>query len=246
MNNLKDIIKSLVQIEKHSIVKLLCDIKDLKKNTIGTVIKVCDNEMYEIEFQDSDNNKIISIHETNLTNISHTFIDNKYLNYFKEYVFLIQSDICLLKIDAIVNAANKSLLGGGGVDGIIHNTAGPELLEECKKLNGCNVGESKITKAYKLPSKYIIHTVGPLGENPEYLEKCYINSLDLAKHNNVKSIAFPCISTGIYRYPQINAAKIAISSVSKWLIKNKNHKIKIIFCVYLNSDLNIYSKLLQV
>lgn len=234
MNNLKT--KSLIKIDKYSI------IKELKKNKIGTVLEIFDNE-YLIEFQD---NTIESINEKYVVNINYTFIDNKYLNYFKEDILLVKSDICLFKIDAIVNAANKSLLGGGGVDGIIHNTAGPELLEECVKLNGCDIGQAKITKAYKLPSKYIIHTVGPIGENADYLEKCYLNSLNLAKSNNIRSIAFPCISTGIYRYPPTNAAKVAISSVSKWLIENKDYKIKIIFCVYLDSDVNIYSELLQV
>ncbi|KAL6427349.1 hypothetical protein ACFW04_008723 [Cataglyphis niger] len=155
-----------------------------------------------------------------------------------------QGDITSLEIDAIVNAANSSLLGGGGVDGAIHRAAGPNLKKECATLGGCRVGEAKITGGYMLPAKYVIHTVGPQGEKPEKLRECYENSLTLMKENNLCTVAFPCISTGIYGYPQRPAAKIALSTVKKFLHENKNVD-RIIFCLFLKTDKDIYEELLQ-
>ena len=155
-------------------------------------------------------------------------------------------DITKLSVDAITNAANESLLGGGGVDGAIHRAAGPQLLKECKTLNGCKTGNAKITEGYNLKAKYVIHTVGPIGEDQEKLESCYYNSLELAKQRNLKSIAFPCISTGIYGYPNENAAKVALKTVRKWLEENTDCLTDIVFCLFLPIDVNIYERLIML
>lgn len=157
-------------------------------------------------------------------------------------------DITKLNVDAIVNAANKTLLGGGGVDGAIHRKAGKELLEECKTLNGCEVGNSKITKGYNLPSKFVIHTVGPVYSNgkrneDELLKSCYETALSLAIQNNIKTIAFPAISCGIYRFPIDKAAKIAVETVNKFLTQN-NQIEKVIFVDINKKVIDEYKKLL--
>ncbi|QTQ39841.1 O-acetyl-ADP-ribose deacetylase [Lactobacillus taiwanensis] len=161
---------------------------------------------------------------------------------------LIQADITKLKVDAIVNAANRTLLGGGGVDGAIHRAAGPELLAECRTLHGCDTGEAKITKGYNLPAKYVIHTVGPVynpnfaQQNAELLVSCYKNSLNLAKEYDLHSIAFSCISTGVYGYPKVDAAKIAVET-TRSLLKQQKFNIKVYFCVFDSENKAIYNKL---
>jgi len=166
-----------------------------------------------------------------------------------ERIRLIQADITAIRADAIVNAANSSLLGGGGVDGAIHRAAGKELLDECRSLGGCPVGEARITKAYNLPAKFIIHTVGPVwqgGKNnePELLRNCYFNSLKLAEKNNIRSIAFPGISTGIYGYPKADAAKIAVGTTEEFLMSSKNID-EIIFVAFDTETSEIYKKLIK-
>jgi O-acetyl-ADP-ribose deacetylase (regulator of RNase III) len=157
----------------------------------------------------------------------------------KTKIEIIQGDITKQKVDAIVNAANTSLLGGGGVDGAIHRAAGPELLEYNKKLGGCPTGEAKLSPGFKLPAKYVIHTVGPVwsGGNrheDELLADCYKNSLKLAVEKGIKSIAFPSISTGAYRFPLERAAKIAVTETKKFI--EKNHSIDMIVFVCFDDE----------
>ena len=159
---------------------------------------------------------------------------------------IIHADITSLKVDAIVNAANPALLGGGGVDGAIHRAAGPQLLEECRKLGGCRRGEAKITKGYNLPAKYVIHTPGPIwkgGNNneAEVLRNCYLNSLKLAVKYGIKTIAFCSISTGVYGFPIEIASKIAIKTVREFCAVNKGIE-KVIFVLYNKNDLGVYKK----
>lgn len=167
----------------------------------------------------------------------------------KNKIFLSQEDITEMEVDAIVNAANSSLEGGGGVDGAIHQAAGRELLEACRLLNGCATGDAKITKGFNLPAKFVIHTVGPIwsnGNNNEekLLESCYKRSLEVAVQNNCKTIAFPNISTGIYHFPKDLAAKIAINTVIDFL--NNNHKVeKVIFVCFSKENYKIYKSILD-
>jgi O-acetyl-ADP-ribose deacetylase len=160
----------------------------------------------------------------------------------------IQADICTLQVDAIVNAANSSLLGGGGVDGAIHRTAGPELLAECLVLKGCETGNAKITRGYRLPARYVIHAVGPVwyGGNKgeaELLASCYRRSIGLAAETGLASIAFPSISTGVYGYPIEAAARIAVEA-SREAARISDSVQEIIFCSFSARDLSIYSRLL--
>jgi len=162
---------------------------------------------------------------------------------------VINADITKLEVDAIVNAANKTLLGGGGIDGAIHYAAGPELLEECKSLNGCDVGEAKITKGYRLKADYIIHTVGPkyTGSDDDeiLLRSCYRNSLNLAKIYNIHSIAFPGISTGKYRYPKYEATRAAVDEIREWFEHNSEYSI-MVYLTCINSMVEeIYKNVLE-
>lgn len=161
---------------------------------------------------------------------------------------VVKGDITEMDVDAIVNAANRSLLGGGGVDGAIHRAAGPGLLEECKKLNGCETGQAKITAGYNLKAKYVIHTVGPIwkggiADEPELLVSCYQQSLALAKKYKIKTIAFPGISTGVYGFPKDLAALIAVTEAKRFILTNKIPE-KIIFVAFDDENFKIYKKLL--
>jgi O-acetyl-ADP-ribose deacetylase (regulator of RNase III) len=167
----------------------------------------------------------------------------------KEKIEIIQADITTLEIEAIVNAANTKLLGGGGVDGAIHRAAGPELLEECRQLHGCATGEAKITDGYRLPAGKVIHTVGPVwhggdrGE-PELLANCYRNSLKLAAAANLTSVAFPSISTGVYRYPLEQACRIALTETLQFL-QLPSSIVKVVFCCFSEQDVAAYREALQ-
>lgn len=170
-------------------------------------------------------------------------------NKITDMMEIMQGDITKLDVDAIVNAANRSLLGGGGVDGAIHRAAGPKLLEECRKLEGCNTGEAKITKGYNLKARHVIHTVGPVysgkDEDSRLLARCYFNSLQLASQNSLYSIAFPAISCGVYGYPIHDACRIAIDTVHRFLKEEKSSVTKVIFILFSSKDYNIYEKYLD-
>jgi O-acetyl-ADP-ribose deacetylase (regulator of RNase III) len=166
-------------------------------------------------------------------------------------ITLLQGDITRLQVDAVVNAANSSLLGGGGVDGAIHAAAGPELLDECRTLGGCPTGEAKVTKGYRLPARFVIHTVGPIwrgGNNNEelLLKSCYENALKRAEELRIETIAFPNISTGVYAFPKQRAAEIALEVINNYARK-RNTPLKEIFLVcFDNENYQIYKQLMNI
>ncbi|OAM18365.1 RNase III inhibitor [Eikenella corrodens] len=160
-----------------------------------------------------------------------------------------QADITTLAVDAIVNAANSSLLGGGGVDGAIHRAAGSELLAECRQLGGCRTGEAKITQGYRLPARWVVHTVGPVWRGGQHGEEAllvaaYANSLRLAAEQGAQSIAFPCVSTGVYGYPAREAAKIAVQAVRETLPQCPQMQ-RVVFCCFSQQDAALYRRLLE-
>lgn len=168
------------------------------------------------------------------------------MGYLGGRLEIIEGDITKLDVDAIVNAANKSLLGGGGVDGAIHRAAGPKLLEETRTLGGCETGEAKITLGYDLPARHVIHTVGPVwhggkSREDELLANCYRNSLELAVRDGLKSIAFPAISTGVYGFPVERATEIAISEIKKFTESDSTLE-KVVCCCFGRRDYDIYTK----
>lgn len=168
----------------------------------------------------------------------------------KGRIELLKGDITTLDVDVIVNAANNSLLGGGGVDGAIHKAAGPELYNECQKLNGCETGKSKITRGFNLKARYIIHTVGPVWyggykDEPELLASCYTSSLELARDNKLKTIAFPGISTGVYGFPKDLAAMIALNETKRFLNRYQRPE-KVLFVAFDDENFETYRKLLDL
>jgi O-acetyl-ADP-ribose deacetylase (regulator of RNase III) len=167
----------------------------------------------------------------------------------KSRIELLKGDITTVDAEAVVNAANNTLLGGGGVDGAIHRAAGHGLLQECKTLNGCPTGEAKITGGYNLKARRIIHTVGPVwhggyNSEPELLASCYRTSLELAKRNKLKTIAFPAISTGVYRFPKEKAASVAINETIRFLKHNEIPE-KVIFVLFDDENFELYRKLIE-
>ncbi|XP_067400123.1 ADP-ribose glycohydrolase MACROD1 isoform X4 [Emydura macquarii macquarii] len=167
-------------------------------------------------------------------------------NHLNEKISLVRRDITKLEVDAIVNAANSSLLGGGGVDGCIHRAAGELLKEECRSLNGCETGKAKLSCGYRLPAKYVIHTVGPIAQGEpsasqeKELENCYKNSLKLAVENKLRSVVFPCLSTGVFGYPSDAAAEVVLRTLREWLDVNKEKVDRLVICVFQEKDEEIY------
>lgn len=226
--------------------QLIDDIIEEYELTVRKLLQMCKSELTKLE---ENNNRSAEENEYMISLV------NDYANYkLKLYgenstsdIYFMIGNIAYLDVDCIVNAANKTLLGGGGVDGAIHKAAGEGLLQECKTLNGCNVGEAKITKGYKLPAKYVIHTVGPIykgnRQDEANLASCYVSSLELAKKNNIHTIAFPAISTGHYGYPLKEASEIALGTISKWLVENENYPMAVIMCSYDEKTYEVYKSI---
>ncbi|KAJ2744789.1 hypothetical protein GGI20_002682 [Coemansia sp. BCRC 34301] len=164
---------------------------------------------------------------------------------FFSRVSVYRGDITRLQVDAIVNAADEAVLGGGGVDGAIHRAAGPGLLVACRALGGCPTGSARITPAFRLPSRHVIHAVGPMGEHPRLLAAAYTASLELAKAHGLRSIAFPCISTGVFAYPPEAACRVAVGAVRAWMDANEDVLDRVVFCVFNDKSAELYKSLMQ-
>uniref|UniRef100_A0A146LEE7 MACRO domain-containing protein 2 n=1 Tax=Lygus hesperus TaxID=30085 RepID=A0A146LEE7_LYGHE len=216
-----------------------------KQHTSGNVIALTDVPTWK-SYYTQDQSRLRSLLVELESRKGDLKIDYDAIDELSSKVSIFKGDITKLEVDAIVNAANNSLLGGGGVDGAIHRAAGPELLGECRMLDGCKTGQAKMTGGYNLPSKHVIHTVGPRGEKPDLLQSCYEKSLEIALKENLRSVAFPCISTGIYGYPQEAAALIALKTVRTILEKNSDKFDRVIFCTFLPEDVTIYESYLQL
>eukprot|EP00092_Neocalanus_flemingeri_P013118 GFUD01014135.1.p1 GENE.GFUD01014135.1~~GFUD01014135.1.p1 ORF type:complete len:250 (+),score=59.02 GFUD01014135.1:49-798(+) len=182
-------------------------------------------------------------------NIAHKLLLNFEIDLtidLSQKVSILPGDITKLEVDAIVNAANSSLLGGGGVDGAVHKAAGENLFLENQTLGGCQDGEAKISGGYKLPAKYVISTVGPRGENPTILELAYNNCLNKMVEYGLRTIAFPCMSTGVYGYPQKKACIVALRTVRRWLEENHEKVDRIIFCLFTQEDTKLYTQRMSI
>ncbi|KAK3857213.1 hypothetical protein Pcinc_036521 [Petrolisthes cinctipes] len=201
-----------------------CGDKYLPLTTIPDWIKYHDNNKYMINKVQVGQNEVAKMLYGSVYNHS---------IHFNSKISVVIGDITTLEVDAIVNAANNSLLGGGGVDGAIHRAAGNSLYQECRALGGCDTGDAKITAGYHLPARYVIHTVGPMGEKPSLLESCYRRSLQTALDNNLRTIAFPCISTGVYGYPNDAAVRVVLPIIRTMLEANPDAFDRIIFCLFL-------------
>ncbi|KAJ1730655.1 hypothetical protein LPJ72_004369, partial [Coemansia sp. Benny D160-2] len=167
---------------------------------------------------------------------------NNSINNVWSHLSVWKGDITTVAADAIVNAADEVLSGGGGVDGAIHKAAGPQLMEACRGLGGCKTGQAKITPGFRLPAKYVVHTVGPIGEHPQLLASAYRESLRVATENGVRSIAFPCISTGVFGYPAEAACEVAVQTVVEWMEGHVGAVDRVVFCMFNDKSIACYSK----
>lgn len=232
------------QNEKDQLTKL--DTESRRKGYSTDFVPLTDIAPWTKYYDDNKKSLSEKVSEKDVTAFAKTYPHFSAPPSFSSKVSLFRGDITKLEVDAIVNAANQSLLGGGGVDGAIHRAAGGLLLDECRTLQGCQTGNAKITGAYKLPSKYVIHTVGPRGEKTDLLRSCYETCLDLLSQNNLRSIAFPCVSTGIYGYPSANACLVALETVRSFIDKNPEKIDRVIFCLFLEKDVEIYEQQMQL
>lgn len=229
-NKEKDLLKQIVQQEE-----LTNEIFEAYKDALEKLVYEFEKEISLLASK-PNRTKEETEELTELVNISAEYKRKQYIPGNVNEIYFVIGNIAELNIECIVNAANKTLLGGGGVDGAIHKAAGKDLLEECKTLNGCNTGEAKITKGYNLPANYVIHTVGPVysgkEDDAEKLASCYRESLELARANGIHSIAFPSISTGAYKYPVKDASAVALNAISSWVKENIDYDMMVVICSY--------------